>query len=68
MLEIDIDDETLKKLEDIADFQGREVNGVVITAIQDYIYRQQLFVRTFEPMVQRLLTEHAWLLDELAKR
>jgi len=68
MLEIQLEDGTLKQLEGIARQQGREVNGVVITAIEDYINRQQLFVRTFEPMIQRLLQEHAWLLDELAKR
>ena len=68
MLDIQLEDETLKQLEEVASQQGREVNGVVVTAIEAYIHRHQQFVRTFEPMIQRLLQEHAWLLDELAKR
>jgi hypothetical protein len=51
----------------VAERQHREVADRIQAALESYLASQERMAK-FEADVDRILAEHRWLLDELAKR
>jgi metal-responsive CopG/Arc/MetJ family transcriptional regulator len=66
-MDIQINADLLKSLEEVAERQHREVADIIQAALESYLASQERMAK-FEADVDRILAEHRWLLDELAKR
>jgi hypothetical protein len=64
---IQINPKLLKVLETIADQQHRQVNDVIEEVLEAYLASRRVDAE-FEAAVERIMTEHRWLLDELKKQ
>ena len=61
-MQVQLDEKLAKLLETIADAQNRALDDVLEEALQDYLKRHN-----FDADIQRILEEHRWLLDQLAR-
>jgi predicted transcriptional regulator len=66
-VQVQIDERLYKQLEALAEKQGTEVEQLVNDAVEDYVEREERALR-IDQISDRLLEEHAWLFNELAKR
>ncbi len=65
-MQIELEEHLVEELQQIAQGQGRNVNELVQEAVEMYIKHRDN-PQEFEAMVDHLMKEHAWLLNELAK-
>ena len=66
-MDIQLSADTLKALEKVAEQQRRSVSEVVQEAIESYV-ASQVRDAQLELDIERIMREHRWLLDELARR
>ena len=64
-MEIHVDGRLVSLLEEIAALQHREMADILQEAVEQYLSRQR--AKEFDADVRRIIEEHRWLLDELAK-
>lgn len=55
------------QLQEIAKVQGREINEILTDAISEYV-EKHTHETEFREQVRQAMTDHKWLLDELAER
>jgi predicted transcriptional regulator len=63
---IELEERIARVLERIAEQQQRDLRDIVHEAVEQYITRQAQ-AEDFDTAIKRIMGEHAWLLDELAK-
>ncbi len=66
-MDIQIDERIVRRLEEAAQEQQRDVNAIVQEAIELYFARQAE-EKQLRADVRRVMQEHEWLLNELAKK
>ena len=66
-MDIQISADLLKALEQVVEQQHSSLEEVIKTAIENYVATHEKNAK-FEADVDRIMAEHRWLLDELAKR
>jgi hypothetical protein len=64
---IQIEERTLELLKEVAQRRQISLEEVVRESIEEYVAREAR-AHKLDQIVDRLMVEHAWLLDELAKR
>jgi predicted transcriptional regulator len=66
-MQVQIDERLYKQLETLAQKQGTKIDQLVHDAVEDYVEREARALK-IDQIADRLLEEHAWLFNELAKR
>lgn len=64
-MQVEIDDRLVALLRQMAAAQGRDIAEVIGDAIEQFIERHS--DPAFDADIQRIIQEHAWLLDELSR-
>jgi predicted methyltransferase len=64
---IQLDERLVQQLEVIAQKEGRDVDTFVQRVLGE-IAQRYTEEKEFDTLVDQLMTEHAWLLDELSRR
>jgi hypothetical protein len=64
---IQIEERTLALLKEVAQRRQTSLDEIVRESIEEFVEREARALK-LDTIVDRLMVEHAWLLDELAKR
>jgi predicted transcriptional regulator len=66
-MQIEVDERTYQQLEAIARAQGRDVQQIAQEAVEQYLARQ-IEAHDFDALIDEIMEEQAWVLNELDKR
>jgi predicted transcriptional regulator len=66
-MQIQLEDKLVHQLEEIAQRKQRDVNELVAEVVEQYVSYETDRER-FRAKIRKHMQEHAWLLNELAKR
>jgi predicted transcriptional regulator len=66
-MDIQLSTRIVLQLQEIAKAQGREINAILMDAIEQYV-EQHTNESAFREEVREVIDDHQWLLDELDKQ
>ena len=66
-MDIQLSTRIVLQLQEIAKAQGREINAILMDAIEQYV-EQHTNESTFREEIRAVIEDHQWLLDELDKQ
>ncbi|GAB4512968.1 MAG: hypothetical protein OHK0046_13240 [Anaerolineae bacterium] len=66
-MDIQLSTRVVLQLEELAGAQGREIDALLIEAIEEYV-RRNTHEDEFRAQVRAAIQDHQWLLDALAER
>lgn len=67
-MNIELAPELIKQLEQLAQAENRDVDSVLSDAVKQYLDKKRERLEARDKKIDRILKEHEWLINELAKR